>query len=62
MGSRAIYTIIEKGEAHHFYSQWAANEYNPFTVIREAANLKDELSLKQTTAQLIPLIKYKSLF
>ncbi len=62
MGSRAIYTIIEKGEVHHFYSQWAANEYTPFTVIREAKSLKDELSLKQTTAQLIPLIKYNHYF
>lgn len=62
MGSRAIYTIIENGETHHFYSQWAANEYTPFAVIHTADNLKNELLRKLTTAQLMPMIKYNHYF
>ena len=62
MGSRAIYSIIENGETHHFYSQWAANVYTPFAVIHTAGNLKNELSRKLTTAQLMPLIKYNHYF
>ena len=62
MGSRAIYSVIENGEIHHFYSQWAANEYTPFAVIHTAYNLKKEFSLRLTTAQLMPLIKYNHYF
>ena len=62
MGSRAIYTVIENGEAAHFYSQWAANEYTPFAVIHTANNLKNELVRQQSTAQLLPMIKYNRYF
>ena len=62
MGSRAIYTISEKGETNYFYSQWAANEYTPFAVIHTAEKLKNELLQKLTTAQLMPMIKYNHYF